>query len=58
VIKAKDGDVVKLTKKARLYLPSLAKKTFVLDEDDKSEVEFVQYMNTAESNNNLALTSV
>jgi hypothetical protein len=41
VIKAKDRDVVKLTREARPCLPGLAKETFVPDEDNKSEVEFV-----------------
>jgi hypothetical protein len=50
--------VVKLTKEARPCLPSLAKETFVPDKDDKSKVEFVQHINTAKNDNNLALTLV
>jgi hypothetical protein len=41
VIKAKDGDVVKLTREARLCLSGLARETFVLDKDDESKVEFI-----------------
>jgi hypothetical protein len=41
VIKARDGDVVKLTEEARLCLPGLARETFVPDKDDKSEVKFI-----------------
>jgi hypothetical protein len=58
VIKAKDGDVVKLTGEARLCLPDLARETFVPDKDDGSKVEFVQHINTVESNDDLALTLV
>jgi hypothetical protein len=58
VIKAKDRDMVKLTKKARLCLPGLAKETFVPDKDNKSKIEFIQHINTAKSNNDLALTLV
>jgi hypothetical protein len=33
--------MIKLTKKARLYLPSLAKETFVPNKDNKSKVKFI-----------------
>jgi hypothetical protein len=33
--------MVKLTREACLYLSGLAKKTFVPNKDDKSEVEFI-----------------
>jgi hypothetical protein len=58
VIKAKDRDMVKLTREAYLCLPGLAKETFVPDKDNRSKIEFVQHINTAENNNNLALTLV
>jgi hypothetical protein len=41
VIKAKDKDVVKLTREARLCLLGLARETFVPNKDDRSKVEFV-----------------
>jgi hypothetical protein len=41
IIKAKDRDIIKLTKEARLCLPGLAKETFVPNKDNKSKVEFV-----------------
>jgi hypothetical protein len=41
IIKAKDRDVIKPTKEACLCLPSLARKTFVPDKDNKSKVKFV-----------------
>jgi hypothetical protein len=50
--------VVKLTREARPYLSGPAKETFVPDKDNKSKVEFVQYMNTVKSDNDLALTLV
>jgi hypothetical protein len=58
VIEARDRDVVKLTKEARPCLPGLARETFVPDKDDGSEVEFVQHVNTAENDDDLALTLV
>jgi hypothetical protein len=41
VIKAKDRDMVKLTKEACLCLPGLAKETFVPDKDNESKIEFI-----------------
>jgi hypothetical protein len=41
VIKARNRDVIKLTKKARLCLSGLAKKTFVSNKDNKSKIEFI-----------------
>jgi hypothetical protein len=58
MIKAKDRDIIKLTREARSCLSGLAKETFVPDKDNKSEVKFVQYINTAKSNDDLALTLV
>jgi hypothetical protein len=58
VIKARNRDVIKLTREARPCLPGLARETFVPDKDNKSEVEFVQHINTAKSDDDLALTLV
>jgi hypothetical protein len=58
VIKIKDRDVVKPAKKARLCLSGLARETFVPNKNDKSKIKFVQHINTAESNDDLALTLV
>jgi hypothetical protein len=58
VIEVRDGDVVEPAEEARPCLPGPAGETFVPDEDDESEVEFVQHVNTAESDDDLALTSV
>jgi hypothetical protein len=41
VIKARDRDIIKLTREACSYLSGLARETFVLNKDNKSEVEFV-----------------
>jgi hypothetical protein len=50
--------MVKLTEEACPCLLSLARKTFMPNKNNKSEVEFVQHINTAKNDNNLALTLV
>jgi hypothetical protein len=41
VIKAKNRNMIKLTREARPCLPGLARETFVPNKDNESEVKFI-----------------
>jgi hypothetical protein len=58
VIEARDRDVVEPTEETRPCLPGPAEKTFVPNKDNKSKIEFIQHVNTAKSDDDLALTLV